>query len=164
MWLCDQYHFRMRIYTAPFTEDELVSDAYPLTQDPEHGAIRFEGRYMEVEDGDDESTQKVTVIDIVYNTNLQKNEIKKAAFGAWAKSFMPRRRAQLQEQDPDKVPVFMDEAKKFVGWVLATFDEWDFYMGQSCDPDDMMIFCKHNEAGDIPYFYLIPSAVNSEKC
>lgn len=153
----------MRLYISPVNGDELISDAYPATPCPEQGALRFTGSYIEVEGGDDENKVMEKKIDIVHYFNLNKLELKKAAFNGWAKKFMPMRRAKLQETNPNLVNKFMDEAKKFVKYILDTFDNTEFYFGQSCDPDDMFVICQFNEEGT-PYFYLLESAVDNMKC
>lgn len=142
----------MRYYASPINEDELVSDAYPLKKREDIGALEFEGAYREFEIEDGETTTKQTLIDVVHQNDLQKLDLKKAQFGAWMKKFIPMRKGQL-EGDAQKE--FLVNAKKFVTYVDQHFSEFDFYMGPSADPDDMMLFCKHDESGATPYFYLI---------
>lgn len=149
---------------APITGDELVSDAFPMTVDEEHGALKFEGAFREFEVDEGGETVKKSLIDVVHRFQLNKNEIKKAELGSWAKTFMPKRKKQLEENKPAAVQSFMDNAKKFMGWVLSDFDNFDFYIGQSGDPDDMMLFCRYSDDGVTPYFYIIPDSCDDMKC
>ncbi|EAY00606.1 hypothetical protein TVAG_180840 [Trichomonas vaginalis G3] len=142
----------MRYYASPIEEDELVSDAYKLVRKEDIGALEFEGDYIEVDVEEGETTRKDTVMNIPYNNNLQKLELTKAQFGAWCKKFIPARKAQLSG---DAQTEFMQNAKKFVMWVDANFKEFDFFVGPTNNVDDMMLFCKHDESGAKPYFYLI---------
>jgi hypothetical protein len=153
----------MRLYTTPFTGDELMTDGYPSKPDPDNGCIRFTGRYMEFIDEDDETKTPQSVIDVVKNFELQKFPMKKAALGGWAKTFMPKRKKQLEEQHPELVADFMADAKKFVNFISKEWEKVDIYMGQSGDPDDLLIFCIHDESGEVPYFYLLASAANNCK-
>ena len=155
--------FKMRLYLAPYTQDELISDAYPVIECPEQGGLRFEGRYIEVEGGDDETKVMLNVIDIVHNFNLNKLAVSQAEFNAWAKGFMPRRAKDLAGE-PKKADKFKADARKYVTFIGQNFKDFEFYTGQSCDPEDMFIACKHNEDGTVPYFYLLEAAVDNMKC
>ena len=142
----------MRYYASPINEDELVNDAFPMKKREDIGALEFEGSYREFEIDDGETTHKETLMDIPHQCDLQKFTLTKAQFGAWIKKFVPARKAQL-EGDAQKE--FLMNAKKFVTWVDAHFKEFDFFMGPSGDPDDMLLFCRHDETGSKPFFYLI---------
>ena len=149
---------------APITGDELVSDAFPMTVDEEHGALKFEGAFREFEVEEGEQMVKKNLIDVVHRFQLCKNEIKTTNLASWAKTFMPKRKKQLEESKPAAVQAFIENAKKFMGWVMSDFANFDFYTGQSCDPDDMMLFCRYSEDGTTPYFYIIPDSCDDMKC
>ena len=154
----------MRIYLAPFTNDELISDKYPMFDDVEHGALRFEGRYMDVESEDEENPGVTRVIDVVHFGGLFRIDLTKNLFNHWAKSFIPTRLKQLSEGPAERADKFKRDGQIFIKWVVDNFDEFDFFTGSSNDPNDFFLFCKHDESGSIPFFYLIADAVESEKC
>jgi hypothetical protein len=152
----------MRLYESPINQDEMISDAYPAKPKPEAGALVFEGRYIEKQVDEENPELKVSAVDIVENFNLQQYELKKTAFVGWAKQFMPKRKAQLEKTNPTKVQEFMDNAKKFVTYITGHFADFEFFMGQSGDPDDyLMASTTENEK---PVFYFLELACDSSKC
>jgi len=152
----------MKLWESPTNQDEMITDAYPYTVKEEAGALVFKGRYIE-KSVDEESDAKITVVDIVENFNLQPyGGFKKAAFAGWAKAFMPKRRTQLQSSNPTKVDEFMANAKKYVSYIATHFDDFEFYMGASGDPDDyLMAMATEN---DEPVFYFLELACDASKC
>jgi len=48
---------------------------------------------------------------------------------------MKKVKTYLEEKNPERVAGFMSGAKEMVGWILKNFDEFQFYMGESCDVD-----------------------------
>ena len=152
----------MRLYESPVNHDEMISDAYPSKKNEEAGALVFEARYIDKLADEENPESKYQVIDIVENFNLQPLDLKKAGFMAWAKQFMPMRKKQLEESDPSKVEQFMAEAKKFVTYIATHFADFEFYMGQSGDPDDYLMF--GTQEGDKPVFYFLDLACDNFKC
>jgi hypothetical protein len=152
----------MRLYESPLQQDEMINDSYPAQPKPEAGALAFEGRYIEKIVDEENPDAKIQVIDIVENFNLQQYDLKKTAFVGWAKAFMPKRKALLEKSNPGKVQEFMDNAKKFVTYITGHFADFEFYMGQSGDPDDY-IMCSTVENGK-PLFYFLELACDSSKC
>lgn len=152
----------MRLYESPVNHDEMINDAYPCKKNEEAGALVFEARYIDKLADEEDPNSKYQVVDIVENFNLQPLELKKAGFMAWAKQFMPMRKKQLEENDPSKVEQFMADAKKFVTYIAAHFADFEFYMGQSGDPDDYIMF--GTQEGDKPVFYFLELACDNFKC
>ena len=153
----------MRLYVDPFTQDELLSDAYPCTEDAEMGTLDFTGKKIMKQADDEDPDNKIEVIDIVDNFNLQPLPLKKASFMGWAKQYFPKRKAQLEASAPSKVADFMAKSKKLLQFIGTKFDEFDFYMGQSCDPDAMLVFSYYKD-GVEPHFIIFKDGVDDEKC
>lgn len=47
--------------------------------------------------------------------------------------------AKLQETKPDRVPVFKQKASEFAKKVVGGFKDWEFYIGESMDPQGMVV-------------------------
>ena len=153
----------MRLYVDPFTGDELVSDAYPCKFNEEAGMLEFTGRWIEVQDDEEDPNSKRQVIDIINNQNLQPTTLKAAQFMGWAKQYCPKRKAQLETENKALVQPFMANAKKAMQFVGKNIKEIDFYTGASCDPDSMLVFVRVDEE-NVPHIYLLAEGCNSEKC
>jgi hypothetical protein len=152
----------MRLYESPINEDEIINDAYPSKVNAEAGVLTFEARYIEKRMDEDDPSSVTTVCEIVENFNLQPYDLKKAAFVGWAKKFMPMRKKQLEASNPTKVEQFMADAKKYVTYVTGHFDQFEFYLGRSGDPDDYVFAA--TEEGEVKVFYLLELACNNVKC
>jgi hypothetical protein len=153
----------MKLWESPVNQDEMINDAYPSVAKPEAGCLVFEGRYVDKSVDEDNPSAKVSVVDVVENFNLVPYpDLKKTAFVGWAKQFMPKRRAQLASSNPGRIDQFMADAKKFASYLTAHFAEFEFYMGQSGDPDDyLMAMTTEN---DKPVFYFLELACDASKC
>jgi hypothetical protein len=104
----------------------------------------------------------VSVVDIVENFNIQPYDLKKAAFVAWAKQFMQKRKVQPGKSDPIKVALFMENVKKFASSVTQYFADFEFYIRQSSDTDDSLM-CSTTE-NDKHAFYFLERVYDSLKC
>mgnify|MGYP003088573775 FL=1 len=152
----------MRLYESPINHDEMINDAYPAKKNEEAGALVFEARYIEKLADEEDPNSKYQVVDIVENFNLQPYDMKRAAFMGWAKAFMPMRKKQLEESNPGAVDEFMANAKKFVAFIAKNFAQFEIYMGQSGDPDDMLMFAREEDGKT--YFYFLELACDNFKC
>jgi hypothetical protein len=74
----------------------------------------------------------------------------------------PKRKVQLEKSNPGKVAEFMESAKKFVTYITAHFADFEFFMGQSGDPDDYLMCStvKDNK----PVLYFLELACDASKC
>ena len=147
----------------PFTGDEMISDAYPSKMNEEAGMLEFTGRWIEIQDDEEDPNSKHQVIDIVNNQNLQPLSLKASQFMGWAKQFCPKRKTQLESENPSLVATFMANAKKAMSFIGKNIKNVDFYTGSSCDPDAMLVFCIVDD-DNVPHVYLLAEGCNSEKC
>ena len=152
----------MRLYECPFTNDELISDAYPHTFREDIGCLEFESRMIEKLLDEDDPNSKYEVLDIVANFDLQEYDMKKAAFMGWVKSYMPKRKAQLEQNNPSIVAAFMQDAKNFANYIAKNWDNIQVYMGKSGDPDGMLLFAETRDTKT--YFLLLEKAADNFKC
>ncbi|OHT06730.1 Translationally-controlled tumor protein like protein [Tritrichomonas foetus] len=152
----------MRLYECPFTNDELISDAYPHKLREDIGCLEFESRYVEKLADEEDPNSKYQVLDIVENFGLQEFEMKKAAFMGWVKSYMPKRKGQLEQNNPSIVADFMKDAKAFATYIATNWSNISVYMGKSGDPDSMLLFAEERDGKT--YFLLLEKGADNFKC
>ena len=76
---------------------------------------------------------------------------------------MKRIKAYLAENDPDSVEAFEKGATAYVKKVLGSFKDWEFYTGESMDPDAMVVLLNYREDGTTPYVAIWKHGVKRNK-
>lgn len=61
---------------------------------------------------------------------------------------------KLQAEDPSRVEPFEKAAGAFAKKIIANFKDYDFYTGESMNPDGMVALVNYREDGVTPYFVL----------
>ncbi|EJD53586.1 translationally-controlled tumor protein [Auricularia subglabra TFB-10046 SS5] len=155
----------MLLYTDVLTGDEMVSDAYNLKEvddvvyevdcrtiivkpgaDVDIGANpSAEEQEEAVEDG------AVTVNDVVYSFRLQSTSFDKKGYLAYLKAYMKAVKAKLQESNPERVEAFEKGAQTFAKKIVGNFKDFEFYTGESMNPDGMVALLNYREDGTTPY-------------
>ncbi|CDR41365.1 CYFA0S07e01200g1_1 [Cyberlindnera fabianii] len=166
----------MIIYTDLISGDELLSDAYDLKL---VDGVIYEadcqmvtvgdndidiGANPSAEGGDDdvENTAE-TVNNVVYSFRLQQTQFDKKSFLTYIKGYMKTIKAKLQETNPDEVETFEKGAMAYVKKVVGSFKDWDFYTGESMDPDAMLVLLNYREDGTTPYVAIWKHGVKAQK-
>lgn len=167
----------MLIYTDVISGDELLSDAYDLklvdnavyeadcdmitvsaSGDVDIGAnASAEEAQEELEDGAE------TVNNVVYSFRLQQTSFDKKSFLTYIKGYMKKVKAYLAENSPEEVEAFEKGAMVYVKKVIANFGDWDFYTGESMDPDAMVVLLNYREDGTTPYVAIWKHGVKETK-
>ena len=168
----------MKIFIDAKSDDELVSDAYPMKL-VDGFIYEFEAKMVTVggdcgianndeDDGglDDATEQK---INIVHNHNLEKTTMDKKQYQTYIKSYMAYLLKRVKENGGDE-----NAAKtaftNFVKNVLTTFSEWDFYTSEHTMenyPEGMIIhnrFVSVSDTEEKIFFYYFKDALREEKC
>ncbi|GMM47039.1 Tma19 protein [Pichia kluyveri] len=167
----------MIIFTDKFSGDELLSDAYDvkLVDDVVYeadcqmvtvrpGADVDIGANPSAEDGDDDVEDGAeTVNNVVYSFRLQQTAFDKKSFLTYIKSYMKSIKAKLAESDPDAIPVFEKGAAAYVKKVIGSFKDWEFFTGESMDPDGMIVLMNYREDGETPFVAVWKHGVNETK-
>lgn len=104
-----------------------------------------------------------TVNNIVYSFRLQQTQFDKKSFLTYIKGYMKRVKAYLQENKPEEVETFEKGAQAYVKKVIGSFNDWDFYTGESMDPDAMLILLNYREDGTTPFVAIWKHGVKEEK-
>ena len=69
----------------------------------------------------------------------------------------------LQETKPERVPEFEKKAAEFAKKVVGKFNDWEFYTGESMNPDGMVALLNYREDGVTPYFVFWKDGLKEEK-
>jgi hypothetical protein len=56
----------------------------------------------------------------------------------YLKGYMKAVKTKLQETNPDRVPVFEKNAATFAKNIIANFKDYEFYVGESMNPEGMV--------------------------
>lgn len=156
--------------------DELLSDAYDLKL---VDGVIYEadcqmvtvgdndidiGANPSAEGGDDDVDNTAeTVNNVVYSFRLQQTQFDKKSFLTYIKGYMKTIKAKLQETNPDEVETFEKGAMAYVKKVVGSFKDWDFYTGESMDPDAMLVLLNYREDGTTPYVAIWKHGVKAQK-
>ncbi|KAL2109834.1 hypothetical protein VUR80DRAFT_1918 [Thermomyces stellatus] len=157
----------MIIYKDIITDDEILSDSYDLK---EVGGVVYEADCAminegavdvdiganasaeEPDEGVEDQVQKVN--NIVYSFRLQPTSFDKKSYLAYLKGYMKAVKAKLQEKGApeEEVKAFEAGAQKFVKeTILPNFKDYEFYIGESMNPDGMVILLNYRDDGVTPY-------------
>ncbi|KAK7187782.1 hypothetical protein DPSP01_010832 [Paraphaeosphaeria sporulosa] len=156
----------MIIFKDSLTGDEIISDSYNLK---EVDGIAYEadcskitvgvdnidiGANASAEGGDEDADdQAQTVIDVVHSFRLNETSFDKKQYLTHLKGYMKAVKAKLQEKgaSADEVAAFEKGAQGFAKKIVANFKDYEFLIGESMDPDGMVILLNYREDGVTPY-------------
>lgn len=166
----------MIIFTDVISGDELLSDAYDSKL---VDGVVFEANCDMIKVGDDDvdiggnpsaedaeeevESGATTVNNIVYSFRLQQTLFDKKSFLTYIKGYMKRIKAQLAESDPEAIETFEKGAQTYIKKVIGSFGDWDFYTGESMDPDAMVILLNYREDGTTPYVAIWKHGIKQTK-
>ncbi|XP_075055834.1 translationally-controlled tumor protein [Mixophyes fleayi] len=169
----------MIIYKDKLTGDEMFSDIYKITLN----GLCFEvdGKMVTREEGAiddaliggnasaecaDEGSESTTVrgIDIILNHKLQQTVFTKESYKQYIKNYMKSIKADLEKTCPDRVKPFMTGAAEKVKQILADFKNYEFFIGETMNPDGMVALLDFREDGLTPYLVFFKDGLELEKC
>lgn len=118
----------------------------------------------EGEDGDEGADdQSYQVIDVVDSFRLESTSLDKKTFLTIIKGYMKTIKSKLEESNPDRIPAFEKGAQTYVKKILENFKDFDFYTGDSMDPEGMIIPLGYREDGVTPYLVYWKDGLRAEK-
>jgi len=100
-------------------------------------------------------------IDVVLAHRLMAYDLKKKDYMTHIKEYIGKVKAAIEEECPEKLETFVKESQKFVKGVIGEFKEWDFFCGESMDPEGMLVLVKWE--GTDPYLYYFAHGLDEEK-
>ncbi|CAI4217831.1 unnamed protein product [Parascedosporium putredinis] len=156
----------MIIYKDLLSGDEIISDSYDLK---EVGGVIFEADCSMITEGNvsvdtganasaeeaEEALddQEVKVNDIVHSFRLQSTTFDKKSYLTYLKGYMKSVKNKLQENGADAsvIKEFETGAQKYVKeTLLPNFKDFEFFTGESMDPDAMIVLLNYREDGVTP--------------
>ncbi|KAK1967113.1 translationally controlled tumor-associated [Colletotrichum sublineola] len=157
----------MIIYKDIITDDEIISDSYDLKDIDgivyeadcamiTEGAVNVDtGANASAEEADEgiEDTE-VKVNNIVHSFRLQSTQFDKKGYLTYLKGYMKAVKAALQEKGApaEKITAFEKGAQTYVKEkLLPNFKDFEFYTGESMNPDGMVVLLNYREDGVTPY-------------
>ncbi|EFY95658.1 hypothetical protein MHUMG1_04397 [Metarhizium humberi] len=157
----------MIIYKDLITGDEIISDSYDLklvdgiVYEADCAMITEEavnvdtGANASAEEADEalEDTA-VKVNNIVHSFRLQSTSFDKKGYLAYLKGFMKAVKAGLQERNAsaDEITAFEKGAQAYVKEkLLPNFKDFEFYTGESMNPDGLVVLLNYRDDGVTPY-------------
>jgi len=157
----------MIIFKDILTGDEVISDSYDLktiddtvyevdgkkiTKGAENIDIGANPSAEEQEEALDETS--VQVIDIVDAFRFQKIDFDKKSYLSQLKAYMRKVKAALKEKgaSEEAIKKFETSASAYAKKIIANFGDYEFYVGESMDPDGMVVLLNYREDGFTPYF------------
>ncbi|ORZ15077.1 translationally controlled tumor protein [Absidia repens] len=166
----------MLLYRDILAGDELFSDAYPIKLIDDiayevdcamvtvgEGEIDI-GANPSAEGGEEaaESTSQ-TVNNVIYSFRLSETSFDKKSYMTYIKGYMKAVKAKLAESNPERVPVFETKATTLIKKILGNFKDYEFYIGESMDPEGMVALLNYREDGVTPYFTFFKDGLKEEK-
>ncbi|SCU81789.1 LAFA_0C07184g1_1 [Lachancea sp. 'fantastica'] len=166
----------MLIYKDIISGDELLSDAYDLQlvdgviYEANCDMVKVGGDNVDIganpsaEAGDDDVEDGSEVVNnVVHSFRLQQTAFDKKSFLTYIKGYMKEIKNKLQETNPDQVTVFEKGAQAYVKKVIGSFKDWEFFTGESMNPDGMLVLLNYREDGTTPFVAIWKHGVLEEK-
>ncbi|WFD36673.1 hypothetical protein MCUN1_003560 [Malassezia cuniculi] len=155
----------MKLYIDKISGDEMISDGYRM-KEVDDIVYEVDAATITIQDGEvdiggnpsaEEASEALDsnaeqVINVVHAYRLQQTSFDKKSFLVYLKGYMKAIKADLQESNPDRVPEFEKKAAEFAKKVIAKFSDWEFFTGESMNPDGMVALLNYREDGVTPYF------------
>lgn len=123
------------------------------------------GANPSAEGGDDEGADSTveTVNNVVYSFRLTPSSFDKKTYMSYIKGYMKALKAKLNETNPERVAIFEKNATTLVKKILGNFKDYEFYVGESMDPDGMVALLNYREDGVTPFFTFFKDGLKEEK-
>ncbi|CAI8499451.1 hypothetical protein ACO0OL_001640 [Hanseniaspora opuntiae] len=166
----------MIIYKDIISGDELLSDAYDVKEvdgviyEANCDLVKIGGDNVDIganpsaEDGEEDVEDGAEIVNnVVYSFRLQQTAFDKKSFLTYIKGYMKTIKKKLEETDPEAVPVFEKGAQAYVKKVVGSFKDWEFFTGESMDPDGMLVLLNYREDGTTPFVGIWKHGVVQEK-
>jgi hypothetical protein len=122
------------------------------------------GANPSAEDGGDEGAEDTTstVINVVHNFRLNETSFDKKSYLGHLKQYMKKVKENMKTKgaSDDEIKEFETGAQTFAKKVVGSFKDWEFYTGESMDPDGMIVLMNYREDGSTPFccFWYGPGA------
>jgi len=157
----------MIIYKDIITGDEILSDSYDLKEidgviyEADCKKINIGGESFDVggnpsaEGGDEDGVEDTTqnVLDVAHSFRLTETSFDKKGYLSHLKGYMKKVKGLLAEKGASEAEVkdFETKAGAYAKKIIAGFKDYEFLIGESMDPDAMVILLNYREDGVTPF-------------
>ncbi|KAK6544533.1 hypothetical protein TWF694_001223 [Orbilia ellipsospora] len=167
----------MIIFKDILTDDEIISDVYDLKLIDDivyevdcqmitikKGADVDIGANASAEEAEETLEDGMeTVNNVVYSFRLQQSQFDKKSYLTYLKGYMKAVEAKLKETSPGDVDKFKAGAQAFAKKIVAGFKDYEFFTGESMNPDGMVALLNYREDGVTPFFTIWKHGLKEEK-
>jgi len=171
----------MLVYSDIITGDELISDVYDL-KEVGNGLLEADCQMITIkkgadvdiganpsaeggdEVGDEEGSE--TVNNVVYSFRLNSTVFSdKKSYMTYLKGYMKKVKATLLEKgkSEDEVKAFEARSGAAAKVILGNFKNYEFYVGESMDPDGMVILLNYRDDGITPFMTFWKDGLDEKK-
>lgn len=170
----------MIIYKCVVSGDEMFSDIYKITESCSGLFYEVEGKTITRTDQFDDSliganasaeetcegvdNSSVSGCDIVLNHKLQETGFCKKTFAIYLKAYLKKIKQHLEENNPCRVEVFKENCEKEVKRLLGDIKNYQFFTGETMNPDGAVGLLNYREDGITPYMIFFKDGLEIEKC
>ncbi|XP_037542816.1 translationally-controlled tumor protein homolog [Nematolebias whitei] len=170
----------MIIYKCLISNDEMFSDTFKVKESESGIFYEVEGKTVTRTEGFDdalisanasaeeaiESNESASVsgVDIILNHKLQETGFDKKQYIAYVKDYVKAIKAKLQETNPNRVDSFMTEVQPEVKRIIGNIKNYQFFTGESMNPEGMVGLLDYREDGITPYMLFFKDGLLVEKC
>jgi len=156
----------MLLYEDILIGDEMFSDAFPVKIIDDivfevncalitvkAGADVDIGANPSQEEGEEALEDGASQVNnVVHSFRLQSTTFDKKSYLTYLKGYMKAVKAKLAETNPERVEPFEKGAAAYAKKIVANFKDFEFFTGESMNPDGMVALLNYREDGITPYF------------
>jgi len=102
-------------------------------------------------------------VNVIMNARLTETNFGKKDFTVYMKGYMKKVLAHLEKENPSRIDNFKKGAQAALKEVLGSFKDWEFFTGESMDPDAGVVLMNYKEDGVTPYFWYFKDGLIEEK-
>ncbi|KAF2231427.1 translationally controlled tumor-associated [Viridothelium virens] len=156
----------MIIFKDLITGDEVLSDSYDIKEidgvvyEANCKKISIGGENIDIganpsaeeaDEGLEDTSQQV--IDVVHSFRLNETSFDKKSYLGHLKTYMKKVKEAMKSKgaSDEEVKKFEEGAQGFAKKIVSNFKDYEFLIGESMDPDGMVILLNYREDGVTPY-------------
>ncbi|KAI8601629.1 translationally controlled tumor protein [Dissophora ornata] len=166
----------MLIYQDIITGDELFSDAFDVKE--VGGVYEIECAMIQIKEGADvdiganasaeeaeESLEDgVTIVNnVVYSFRLGSTSFDKKGYTSYIKGYLKALKVAKKLEEEEEIKAYEKDMTAEVKKILGSFKDFEFYTGESMNPDGAVMLLNYREDGVTPYFTVYKHAVKTMK-
>ena len=162
----------MKLFMDVFSDEEILSDSYPMKEKYEGVIWEIKSRWIVKGDdnvdigcgnafggaGEEEQAggeEVVKVLDIVDTFGYEETSFDKAGFGAYFKGYMKKILEYLGKNKADRVDAFKNGGRDFFKWINANFDDLSFYTPKNYDQENHIMIAYYDGEDIAPTFCFV---------